>query len=842
MLIMEKRIEKLLAELTTEEKITLCAGASTLKTAAIPRLGIHEMEMADGPQGVRNTETLQPATALPCGVALAASFDPELAEKYGRTIALDCKALGIGVSLGPGMNLLRTPLNGRNFEYYGEDPHLAGKTAAGYIRGCQSENVAATPKHLALNNQEICRTTGSSDIDERTLRELYLTAFEIAVKESQPWMLMSSYNRINGTYAAENGFTQDLIAKREWGFDGVMVCDWGAAHDTAGCALGGLDLEMPGPGVQFTPEKLLPLVKSGMIPESLIDEKVRRILRLLCRTGAIDGLKPAGNCGGEIQAANARECAENSIVLLKNKNNILPLDTKKIRKIVVSGPNADFRNHRGTLRDQGGSGAVFTEKEITPLAGLQKYAEKKHVEIKYIPTIRFDHALPCPEGFFGPEGIKCVYYPDQQAMAEKRDILFENFNDSGSWNFTTATNQIANSTDNEKNLLPQTGFAVRMTATLNPPVNSKNLRLIFSPNADKCKVKLNGKLIWENIHEELIHTYELAPGEADNARLEIEFSTEFPNFSSFRIALENPESIAQAENELLAEAASADAVIFCAGRTHMEDKEALGWGDFQAADIASLTMPGKQDALIAKLAAINPRTIVTLTGGGVMDVEKWIDDVAALIMLWYPGQAGGEVLSDILAGKVNPSGRLPMSWAKNLNDYPCHANGNYPGNRADEDPRVRYDEGIFTGYRYFDREKTALRYPFGYGLSYSDFKIELSAINQTGMTTLDAACSVTAKVTNISEYSGKEVIQLYVGADAPEFPRPLKELKGFAKVTLAPGESKEVTFDLRWRDFACFHPELHHWCLPAGKYNIFLARNAGEIIAQNEIFFTGYDK
>lgn len=827
---MEKRIEKLLSQMTIEEKITLLSGSSVLKTAPIPRIGIHELEMADGPQGVRENSPGHPdTTALPCGVALAAAFDTAIAEKYGKTIALDCRALGIGVSLGPGLNLMRTPLNGRNFEYYGEDPILAGKTAAGYIRGCQSENVAATPKHLALNNQEICRTTSSSDIDERTLRELYLTAFETAVKEGHPWMMMSSYNRINGTFAAENGMTQDLIAKREWGFDGVMVCDWGGAHDTMGCALGGLDLEMPGPGSWMTVEKLLPLVKSGAIPESLIDDKVRRVLRLLCRTGAIDGLKKDGECGGKEQTANTRECAENSVVLLKNQDSLLPLDAKKIKKIIVSGPNADFRHHRGTLRDLGGSGAVFTEKEVTLLAGLQKFANENNIELKYIPTIRFDHALPCPEGFFGSSGIKCVYYPNRKAMAEKQDMLFENVNTTGSWRFNTFSGQIAAGSTSGEQRLPDTGFAVRMSAELHPPAGHRGLKLVFTPNADYCRVTLNGRQIWENVNQELIHTYPLDEKEADGALLEIEFATEFPNFSSFKVALEDPEAVAEAENRLLEEAKSADAVIFCAGRTHIEDKEALGWGNFYTADIPSMTMPGNQDSLISRLATLNPRTIVTLTGGGAMDVEKWIDAIPALLMLWYPGETGGSVLADLLFGKVNPSGRLPISWAKNLNDYPCHANGNYPGNREDADPRVRYDEGIFIGYRHFDRAKTSLRFPFGHGLSYSEFSSEITAVEQSGKSVYDAACTVTVKVVNHSSRRGKEVVQLYTGAVDPAFPRPVKELKAFAKVELAPQESKEITFELKWRDFACFHPDSHRWCVPAGKYNIFLARNASEI-------------
>ncbi len=835
---MEKRINDLLAQMTLEEKITLCSGGSLMKTAPIDRLGIGNMEMTDGPQGVRSTG--QPGsentTAFPCGVALAATFDTAEAEKYGKAIALDCKALGISAILGPGINLMRTPLNGRNFEYFGEDPVLAGKIAAGYVKGCQQEKVAATPKHLALNNQEICRTTGSSDIDERTLRELYLTAFETVVKEAQPWLIMSSYNRINGTFAAENGMTQDLITKREWGFDGVMVSDWSGAHDTIGCALGGLDLEMPGPGMQFKPEKLLPLVRSGAIPESVIDDKVRRILRLLCRTGAIDGITAQGSCGDSKQLATAKECAENATVLLKNNNSLLPLDKKNIKKIIITGPEADFRHHRGTLRTRGGSGAVFSEREITPLAGLQNFAAQHGFEVEYLPTIRFSQDASCPEGFFGENGLKCTYYPSKEAMLSGKDMIFEKHNQSGIWDFNVASAQFAGNNVPKSEQLPESGFAVRISGKLNPPANTAGT-IIFTPNGDNCMIRINGTVRWESKPGDMQWKLDVSPVCSNAMDIEIEFFTDVLQFASFNISWYSPEAEREKEEKLLNAAKCADAVIFCAGRTHFADKEALGWGNFYTADIPSLTMPGNQDELILRLAAVNPKTIVTLTGGGVMDVEKWIDSIPALLMLWYPGEAGGSVLSDILFGEVNPSGKLPLSWAKNLNDYPCHANGNYPGNREDADPRVRYDEGIFIGYRHFDRKKTDLRFPFGFGLSYSEFKVELLEVKQTGKNVYDAACEVTVKVTNISNVRGKEVIQLYTGANTPEFPRPVKELKAFAKVELAPQESKEVKFELNWRDFACFHPDKHHWCVPEGKYNIFLALDAGNIIDSRMVEF-----
>lgn len=830
----EARVESLLSQMTLEEKITMLSGASGMKTAPIPRLGIHALEMADGPNGFRSVgqKERKNTVALPVGVALSATFNTDLAEKYGRAIALDGNAIGVHVSLGPGLNLMRTPLCGRNFEYYGEDPVLAGKTAAGYVRGCQQEKVAATPKHLALNNQEVCRTTGSSDVDERTLRELYLKAFEITVKESDPWMMMSSYNRINGTYASENGFTQEQIVKREWGFDGVMVSDWGGAHDTMGCMLGGLDLEMGGPGIHLTVQKVLPLVKSGAIPEPVVDEKVRRILRLLCRTETVDGTVINGTCGGKEQLDTAKICADESAVLLKNRNSLLPLDPKKQRKILISGPEADFRHHQGNLRFQGGSGAVFSDREVTPLAGLQKFAAENDISLEYIPTVKFLHDRTNPAGFFGDNGVKCRVYPDAAAMNDDRDLIHEEIDHRGFLEFCT----IASPPEGGVGLPGQ--FTARITAELTP-AECDDPGVIISAASGKCSITLDGKKSGELDTELDFVRLPLVPGR--KSLLEIVYSPRITQIGAIHIISDNPEELPAAKAAFLAAAKDADAVIFAAGRTHLADKEAIGWADLKEADMPDMKMPEDQDSFIKEITAVNPNTIVTLTGGSAMDVELWQEDAAAIMMLWYAGEAGGTALADLLFGKVNPSGRLPLSWAKNLMDYPCHANGSYPGNRADADPHVRYEEGIFVGYRHFDRTGTAVRYPFGFGLSYSAFEQQLLEVRQTGFNNFDAACEVTVKVRNTSNRAGKEVVQLYTGAVAPEFPRPVKELKAFAKVDLAPGEEKVLTFNLKWNDFACFHPDKHHWCVPAGKYNIFLAADAENIIDCRKITISSFD-
>ncbi|MBR2344256.1 MAG: glycoside hydrolase family 3 protein [Lentisphaeria bacterium] len=827
----ESELTDLLNRLTLDEKIRLCAGIGGAATFPVTRLGIHSVKMVDGPQGVRvpRQEDGTQAVALPCGIALSAAFDPELAAKYGRAIALDAKALGFSVSLGPGLNLMRTPLCGRNFEYYGEDPHLAGKIAAGYTRGCQSENIAATPKHIALNNQEICRTIGSSDIDERSLRELYLTGFEITVKESQPWLMMSSYNRINGTYASECALIQDQIPKREWGFDGVMISDWGSTHDPVGCLLGGLDLEMPAAGYGFPPEQVRLLIESGMIPQQVIDEKVRRILRLLYRLGAIGKpVTPSGRPGGEFQQQTARETAKESIVLLKNASAILPFDRKKIRKILLTGPNADFRNHRGTMQMLGGSGAVFSDRELTLKEAFSKYAAGNALEFEYIPSVKFDHDRDCPKGFFGSSGIQCDYYHSREDMEAGRNRLFSLPNFEGRWDFTGAGNQAAGGGIEG---LPKDIFSIKLHTILTPDApDAAELTFIISNGF--ARIKINGITVFEQYGGRQSYCHSFAAGTAVNAKIELEYSPHSTSHAGLHMAWRYT-----GENQwdkLFTAAKNADAVIFAGGTHHLYDREGLGRGYDPTVDIPDLKLPAGQSDIIRHLTELNPSTVVLLTGGSVMDLEEFIEQVPAVMDLWYPGEAGNMVAVEMLFGEHNPAGHLPFTWAKKLDDYACHGNGNYPGT-VTGDPRVRYDEGLFMGYRHFDRNGILPRFPFGFGLSYSEFSTTLESVEVLDNTTFNITVKITVAVKNISGRAGSELIQIYTGAVSPEFPRPEKELKAFRKIHLQPGECRCEEFSMQWRDFACWHPELHHWCVPAGNYRIFAARNAADILASATI-------
>ena len=831
----EDKISELLAQLTLEEKALLCAGDGKNGTNEVPRLGIHCIRMVDGPQGVRVNH--QPGgaktTALPCGMALAASWDPELAERYGRAIALDAKALGFSVSLGPGMNLMRTPLCGRNFEYYGEDPVLAGRIAAGYIRGCQAAGVAATPKHFALNNQEICRLVASSDADERTIRELYLAGFEIAVRTAAPWLVMSSYNRINGTHASECGWLQDLIAKREWGFDGVMVSDWGGAHDTAGCMLGGLDLAMGGPGTAYPPERMTALVRNGLVPEAVLDEMVRRILRLLFRAGAIgQPVRPTGKVGGAKQRATAAEAAAKSAVLLKNDRDFLPLDRKKVRRILLTGPNADFRNHRGTLCFLGGSGAVFSDREVTLRVGLAEYAARHGIELDYMPHLKFDHDRDCPPGFFGPDGLECVYYRTADDLAADRDRIASVPNFDGLWDFTAGGSQAAGDGHPD---LPTGVFAARIRGKL-APQSPAPARLFVAASYGALKVRVGGAEVFRENGCWTVCEHRFGAGEAPGVELEIEYLPQHSNHSELRIGWEFLADANAQKEQLLAAARTADAVIFAGGVHHLYDRECIGGDVYDpTADIPDLALPGGQAEEIAELASVNPRIAVLLVGGSVMDVEPWIDRVAAIADLWYPGEAGGSVAAQLLFGELDFEGHLPFTWGRKLDDYACHASGNYPGTVTDADPRVRYAEGLYIGYRHFDRAKIAPRFPFGHGLSYAKFTAELRDFRQTGETDTDVGAELRVAVKNVSGRAGSELIQVYVGAADPGFDRPDKELKAFAKVRLEPGEEREVTLRLSLRDFACWHPEKHHWCVPQGEYVVGVGRTAEDIFARRSV-------
>lgn len=826
----KKKIEKMLAQMTLEEKLSLCHGCDSMTIGRIPRLGIGELNMADGPQGLR-FEDGRTTTALPCGMALACTFDPRAAFEYGAVIGREALAANVQASLGPGFNLMRTPLNGRNFEYYGEDPVLAGEIASGYVRGCQSCDVAATPKHLALNNQEICRTVSSSNIDERTLRELYLRAFEIVTKKSGPWMMMSSYNKINGQYASQCRHVQQEIVKEEYGFDGVMVSDWGAAHDAYQCAMGGLDLEMGGnPATALFGEPLKNLVQRRHVPESVIDEKVRRILRLMFRTKVFSPeSRQQGEINTERNRRTARELAEQGMVLLKNKGALLPLDADRLKRIAVIGPNADFRHTIGALENCGGSGAVHPDYEISPLEGLREFLGAA-VEVDYAPGIRFANQSVIPPELLchgGKAGLQVEYFRKE---VELHDPAGKAFRVETSTDMELRWGGVMAAGRDRKDELDELCFAARWTGTLIPR-ESGSARLMISCARSRADVKLDGEqVISSNAGQSRLvqGIYEFEAEAGREYAIEIELVRTNSEFTEFKLLwVQNEQPLFDAALEA---ARKADAVLFVGGTNRRYDREAIGWADVPDADIPDLELPGRQAELIGELAKINPKLIVALVNGSVVSVESWIDRVPALLECWYGGMEAGRAIARVLFGAAAPGGKLNCTWAKSLMDYPCHADETYPGDRSEANAHTNYLEGIFIGYRHFDRAGIEPRFPFGFGLSYTTFACRVRSVECNGF---DVTCKV--EVTNTGDRRGAEVVQLYVSDPVCNVERPRQELAAFAKIELDPGESDVVELRLEWRDFAFYFEPAGAFIVEPGDFELRFGTSSRDIFATERI-------
>ena len=817
----EPQTEAILNSLTLEEKASLTGGASGTDLGGLPERGIPPFRMIDGPQGVR-LEAGPSTTALPCGMALACSFDPENAREYGALLGRECAANGIQALLGPGINLMRTPLNGRTFEYYGEDPVLAGETAAGFIRGCQSERVAACPKHLALNNQEICRTTGNSVVDERTLQELYLRAFEIAVRTAEPWMMMSSYNKINGVQASACGHVQNEIAKDQWGLDGVLVSDWGGTHDTLGAALGGEDLEMP--GSKFLGPALGEAVKAGKVPESVLDDKAARILRLFRRTGNLSGGRlPAGESDTKRHHELARTFAERGMVLLKNRDDLLPLDKSKLKKIAVIGPSADRFHCIGTCESCGGSGAVHPAYEVTLLAALKEYLGSQ-CEIVYEKGTSFtaDTVIPAsllttPEG---APGLRLDYFDEtgknfRTETVAAADLRWGNFLAAGI----------------EPSDLDDMQFSGKISGAIIPAASGK-VSVSLAGSACQITLKLDGRIVAECLDRTPYSpAAELDVTAGKPIALEIDF-TRTPGRSELRLLWE--ESDRDAFDRAVEAAAEADLVICSGGTHHGYDREAIGWGDVPSADIPNLELPNGQSELISAVSAVNPNTIVVLINGSVVNVEPWIDAVGARLEPWYPGMEGGRAAVRILFGEAEPEGRLCCTWAKKLEDYACHGNGSYPGVRTGDDPHTVYEEGLFIGYRHFEKNGIEPRFPFGFGLGYSSVKLilEKAEVRQIGSC---RRVEVTVSAENTGKRRTAAVAQLYAGAVAPRPEDPVKELKRFHKFHLDPGERQSVRLTLDDRDFAVFDASAARFVTRPGAYRLYLGVSSAEIAGSADI-------
>lgn len=798
----EQRTAQLLSQLTLEEKLSLLGGVDDFFTRPVERLGIPRLCMADGPAGVRN---FGPATAFPAGIALAATWDPDLVNQAGRAIGLECRAKGVHILLGPGLNIYRTPLCGRNFEYYGEDPYLAGRMAVQFIRGVQSQGVAATAKHFAANNQEWDRDRISSDLSERTLQEIYLPAFRAAVQEGEVGAVMTAYNLLNGVYCSENEHLVKEILKEQWDFQGLAMSDWGAVHDPLKTALAGLDLEMPGPE-KMNVEALLPLVRSGALPEAVVDDKVRRLLRLMVRFGFLDRPQlredvPLFNPGSRQVALQA---AREAIVLLKNDNRLLPLDRTRIRSVAVVGPLA-----HPAVTGGGGSSKVDCYRAVSILDGILALAGPG-VTVNYHPGILPDAAsyfrratFQCGGRTAGEPvrpGMQAGYFANSELAGEPvlRQV-------DPAVDFRWPAEPVPG--------LPAGSYSVCWEGWVETEESGGYQFLLQDFGA--CRLFVDNRLVLDRWYEKRGWPFSfqewlavpLEGGRRVPVRLEF---AKAGDSAEIRLACIPP--VVREARAALRLAAEADVAIVCAGFNALIEKEGV--------DRPFELPPGQAD-LIREVARRNPRTVVLLTAGGNVQTDNWLDQAGALLHLWYPGQEGGRAAAEILFGDIGPSGKLPVSFEKTLADNPCY--GNYYD--SDGDGRVAYREGIFTGYRTPGPAKIPPLFPFGFGLSYTSFSMAGMQVVPSG----EGEYTVQAEVTNTGSRAGEEVVQLYAGAAGSSIPRPYMELKGFTRIYLPPGKSGRVSIPLRRAALMFFHPEQNRWVFEPANFRLMLGFSSADI-------------
>jgi len=799
----ESRADTMLKQLSLEEKIDLIGGVDGFYIREIKHVGLPRLKMADGPFGVRN---YGPSTTFG-GIGLAATWDPELAGRMGAIIGQDARARGVHFMLGPGVNIYRAPLCGRNFEYFGEDPFLASRTAVAYIEGIQSQGVSATIKHFTGNNQEYDRHNADSIIDERTMREIYLPTFEAAVKEAHVGAIMDSYNLINGEHATQNSYLNNDVAKKDWGFDGIIMSDWDATYDGVAAANGGLDLEMPS-GKFMNRATLMAAVKSGQVSEATIDDKVRRILRTAIRFGWLDreqtdlSIPLLNEAGGKV----ALEAARSGMVLLKNEGNLLPLDKTKIKSIAVIGPDAYPAQVVG-----GGSAGVRPFTAVSYLEGLARYLDGN-------ATAYYEPGIPSLAGMAEATTFSSDENGKQPGL---RAEIFNNVTLSGepAWR---RTDQHVNFGRFLGGGVKEKDLSARWTGYFTPAVPGDHLVFVQDSGEEGgCRLYLDDKLVidnWEHAYARVgqVHMY-LSAG-AHKIRLEY-FLREAWDDPSLRFAILRPESVVTAAAKTLA--SRSDEVILAVGFDPSSESE--------GAD-RTFQLPPGQDELIQQLAAANKNTIVVVTSGGAVDMKSWLDRVPALFEAWYPGQGGGTALAQLLFGEYAPSGKLPVSFESSWEDNAVHDNY-YP---KSAEKKVVYAEGLFLGYRHFDREEVKPEFPFGFGLSYTTFAYKNLSITRASASG-DRVVTVSFDVTNTGQRAGAEVAEVYVGEPHPSVPRPVKELKGFARVQLNAGETRRVSLALDRRAFSYYNVKNHDWTVDAGDFNVYVGSSSARIELTDKI-------
>jgi beta-glucosidase len=806
-------VESILRDLTLAEKASLTAGEDFFSTAAIGRLGIPKIRLTDGPNGARGTEGFpgiggDPSTCTPCATALAATWDPRLVEAMGGLIAREARDRGCRVLLAPTLNLHRSPLAGRNFECFSEDPLLAGRLGAAYVRGVQAQGVAATIKHFVGNEAEFERMTISSAVDERTLRELYLLPFEIAIAESEPYAVMTSYNRLNGRWLNQRReFLVDVL-RAEWGFDGLVMTDWFASTENTSVTAG-LDLEMPGPARSLG-SALVAAVESGAVAESDIDAAVRRLLTVWDRVGALaagtDAIAPVPPTAAD--RAFLRSAASQSVVLLTN-DGTLPLG-RDVRRIAVIGPHASRPRIMG-----GGAASVVAYPTTSFLAALTdampdvEISHARGCEADRNATVVGTEILTAPDGFDVEvfDGLDHGGAPIQTEHIDELRLMLVNLLGSR-W--------------------PETDFSVRVRGTV-VPSESGAFELALA-QAGRARVFIDDAVVLDG------YTSPPPPGGSDffgmasqeltaplmltagvPAEIVVEYARVETMIAGFRVGFRTV-AVDHLIGAAVAAAGASDAALVFVGTTEE-------W-EMETRDRDTLDLPNRQLDLIRAVAAANPRTVVVLNAGAPVDVS-WVDEVAAVAQCWFGGDEMATGVVDVLLGDAEPGGRLPTTLPRRLEDNPSY--GNFPG----ADGEVRYAEGVFMGYRGYESRDIAPAFAFGHGLSYTTFELAAATLSATSRRT-GQSVSISVPVTNTGPRTGSTVVQCYVAPPTAGVPRPPKELKGFARVACEPCETKHVEISLDDRAFA-YWATGSGWTTGPGTYRVGIGTASDAIASWHEV-------
>jgi beta-glucosidase len=820
----EAELAARLGRLSLAQKVRLLTGADIWALSPEPAIGLRRMVTSDGPVGVRGEwwDERYPSANVPSPTALAATWDEVRIERIGRLLASEARSKGVDVLLAPTVNLHRTPYGGRHFECLSEDPLLTAQIGSACVRGLQAGGVAATVKHFVANDSETERFTVDVQVDERTLRELYLAPFEAIVRDAGAWAIMAAYNSVSGATMTENALLRDVL-KQEWSFDGVVVSDWYAGQSLAAAGEGLLDLVMPGPGGPWG-DALLAAVRSGEVPESAIDDHVLRVLRLAARVGALNGIAPAVVSPPEWTddeiTAELRSGAAASFVLARNEGPVLPLDVSSVRRVAILGPNAAVARTLG-----GGSATVFPRRVVSPLDGLRA-ALDDDVDIVHAAGVRPSDRLPiAPIDLLrlpgsDAAGVEVRFFAADGSELGREQRRAASMTWWGPINDELAVSQVDHVEVWTLARVPEDGtyeigtsglgtFRLSVDGTtvfdtsIELPPGADIAEGIMKPPQQTALVELSaGRDI------PVVLTYRPATG---SATLGAEAVTML--IVQLNLARQRDE---EAEfKQAVALAADSDVAVVVVGTT--EEVESEGF------DRMSLALPGRQDELVARVAAANPRTVAVVNAGAPV-LLPWADDVAAVLLAWFPGQEFGDALADVLLGRVEPGGRLPTTWPLSEVGHPSV---------TPVGGKLHYDEGLFVGYRAYDRDGHTPRYPFGHGLGYTDWAYEEVAAPAN----VKAGADITVRVVvrNTGSRVGRDVAQVYASRLDSSVERPVRWLAGFAPVELGPGESAAVDVVIAPRAFEHWDAATRRWTTEPGTFRLDVGRSSRNLPLSTEI-------